>query len=834
MWGIGDIVYSTSTNGRYAFSYTAIYDTTLKRQILDMPTDTAVSGYNSASEKLIVQVDDALEFYPITFPISIPAPVLSANNQTDSSIELSWTDKSLEIEFIVQQRELGSDNWVDIKITAANVSIWTATNLQEGLMYEFRVRASSIDNSSSWSNLVATDVDGDGIGDNIDIDNDNDMDVFLTGYNNSSEAISKLYTNDGSGNYTEVDIPLEGIYNSSIAFADVDDDNDLDVLMMGTDNSFTWHTTLYTNDGSGNYMEVIEAPFEDVSRSEIAFADIDGDNDIDALITGKNNSDQNITKLYSNDGNGIFTEVTDTPFEQIAYGSITFTDVDGDNDLDVLMTGRNNSNQNITKLYSNDGNGNFTEVTDTPFEGVESSAVAFADIDGDNDMDVLMTGSNNSNQNITKLYSNDGNGNFTQVADTPFEATSGGSVAFADIDGDNDMDVLIAGLNDSYQTTTNLYTNDGSGNFTEVADTPFENIYVGIVKFVDMDGDNDMDVFISGENNSFQSTSKAYTNDGGGNYTEIADTPFIGLLNSKAIFIDVDGDTDMDLILTGFNIGSTESYSKLYTNDGNGNYTEVTETSFVGLGQGDLAAADVDGDNDIDIMITGYNTTTESRISKLYFNHTAQAVFATDEQLACNTFTWIDDISYTEDNTTAQHTLIGEAANGGDSIVTLNLTINTVSDLSTSVDVATITANNENGTYQWLDCDNDYSIIEGATEMSFSPTVNGNYAVEIIENGNACIDTTSCVSITTVGLIENKINNAVVYPNPTDGAFNISLQSVLEEIHITVFNIVGRKVHAATYSNTNSIDLELNQPSGVYFVEIRTKEDSNTIQLIKK
>ena len=71
-------------------------------------------------------------------------------------------------------------------------------------------------------------------------------------------------------------------------------------------------------------------------------------------------------------------------------------------------------------------------------------------------------------------------------------------------------------------------------------------------------------------------------------------------------------------------------------------------------------------------------------------------MFATDEQIACNTFTWIDDITYTEDNTTAQQTFIGGAANGADSIVTLNLTINSVTDLSTSVDVATITANVSN------------------------------------------------------------------------------------------------------------------------------------------
>ncbi len=154
-WGIGETVYSTSTDGRYAFSQTAIYDVNLRRQVLAMPISTSVSGYNSTSEKLIAQVGDALGFYPLSTPISIPAPVLSIDSLSYNSIDLSWTDRSLEMEFVVQQRLLGSSTWTDIQTTAANVTSWTAGGLQEGWTYEFRVRASSPDYSSPWSNLVS-------------------------------------------------------------------------------------------------------------------------------------------------------------------------------------------------------------------------------------------------------------------------------------------------------------------------------------------------------------------------------------------------------------------------------------------------------------------------------------------------------------------------------------------------------------------------------------------------------------------------------------------------------------------------------------------------------
>ena len=672
-----------------------------------------------------------------------------------------------------------------------------------------------------------------------DVDGDDDMDLLITGQNNLYERISKLYTNDSNGNYTEVtSTPFEDVKNSSIAFADVDGDNDMDLMITGTNSSYEIISTLYTNDGSGNYTEVIASPFDGVKSGSIAHADIDGDSDMDLLITGKNNSDELIAKLYTNDENGNYTEVTDAPFTGVSRSAIAFADVDGDDDLDVLITGvdgppgTDGFEPISSKLYTNDGNGNYTEATETPIEGVAASAIAFADVDGDNDLDFAITGANNSNELVTLLYTNDGTGNFTEVTDTPFVGATFGSIAFADIDGDNDQDILITGRPLTETGISKLYTNDGSGNYAEVIDTAFDDIGFSSVAFADVDSDNDLDLMMTGANNEGEAISKLYSNDGSGNYTEVTDTPFEGVYIGSTAFADVDSDNDLDLITTGYTIES-EPISKLYSNDGSGNYTEATSVLFEGVVQSSISFADVDGDNDLDLMITGANNFNEN-ISKLYINKTPQTVFATDEQIACNTFTWIDDITYTEDNTTAQQTFIGGAANGADSIVTLNLTINSVTDLSTSVDVATITANNENGTYQWLNCDNDYSIIEGATEISFTPDVNGNYALEITENGNACVDTTSCVAITTVGLIENKTNDVVVYPNPTNGVFNISLKSDLEEVHITVIDMLGKKVYAKTYANTNSIDLELKQPSGMYFVEVRTKESSKTIRLIKK
>ena len=78
-----------------------------------------------------------------------------------------------------------------------------------------------------------------------------------------------------------------------------------------------------------------------------------------------------------------FTEVEGTPFEDVWQSSIAFSDVDGDGDKDVLITGYtygSSSNGLIAKLYTNDGGGSFTEVTGTPFEGVKYGSIAFSDV----------------------------------------------------------------------------------------------------------------------------------------------------------------------------------------------------------------------------------------------------------------------------------------------------------------------------------------------------------------------------------------------------------------------------------------------------------------------
>ena len=222
-----------------------------------------------------------------------------------------------------------------------------------------------------------------------------------------------------------------------------------------------------------SFVEDTTVSFDGVNTGNVVFADIDGDNDLDVLISGDNSMGIMVTNLYTNDGLGTYTLVLGTPFPGLDNSDAAFADIDGDNDLDVIISGRVSApNIGLTKLYTNDGIGNFTEVLGTPFDNLWGTTIDFADVDGDNDLDVLLTGLITNTQYITKLYTNDGSGIFSEVLGTPFISVGSGDSEFADIDGDNDLDVLITGI-DSSTSYSKLYVNDGNGVFTEVIGTTF-------------------------------------------------------------------------------------------------------------------------------------------------------------------------------------------------------------------------------------------------------------------------------------------------------------------------------------------------------------------------
>lgn len=364
--------------------------------------------------------------------------------------------------------------------------------------------------------------------------------------------------------FTEMTTMLEAVRESSVAFADVDGDMDQDVLITGESQAGGRVAKLYKNDGAGQYTEV-STPFLGVVNGSSAFADVDGDMDQDVLITGGIlNQQLPFAQLYTNDGSGTFTALT-TPIIGVADGAVAFADIDGDTDQDVIVTGRLSDFTQVAKLYVNNGSNQFSEVT-TPFIGVRSGSVNFADVDGDMDQDLMITGQTSSGS-VASLYINDGNGQFTESSNT-FPGVRFSSVAFADVDGDADQDLLLTGQDSNFDRIVKLYTNNGSGQFAEQTGTPFTAATRGSITFADVDGDADQDVIITGDGTGFNNPStKLYINDGSGQFTEEPNTPFADVLRSSVAFADVNGDFAPDLLITGESNGGN-ALTKLYANDG--------------------------------------------------------------------------------------------------------------------------------------------------------------------------------------------------------------------------------------------------------------------------
>ena len=765
-----------------------------------------------------------------------------------------------------------------------------------------------------------------------DIDGDNDQDLLITGYT-GTVAVSKLYINDGSGAYSLVSgTPFLGAYYSSVAFADVDGDNDQDVLITGTDGTGIT-SNLYTNDGSGNFSLITGTPFDGVYIGSIAFSDIDSDNDQDVLITGYT-GDVAVSKLYVNDGSGVYSLVSGTPFQGVYYSSIAFTDIDGDNDQDLLITGSNGTIA-TSNLYTNNGSGGFGLVSGTPFDEVFRGSIAFTDIDNDYDQDVLITGYNGSN-NVAKLYSNNGSGSFSLVANTVMEGVYNGSVAFSDIDGDNNQDLLITGYNiETSRRISKLYSNIGSGEFNFVTSTPpFDGVQTSSLAFIDIDGDNDQDVLITGRNDFIQATSRLYKNDGNGEYSMISGMPFGGVegqmvladidgdndkdvlitgsrtgdgyitelyrnegdgmfslvtggatletfLGGSAAFSDFDEDNDLDLFITGYVSGGSSGLisQSIYENDGNGIYYFITSSSDLGVSRGEIAFADIDGDNDEDMFVTGEEGIDGGRTARYYINNginsgTFQFTLGQSFEPVLNSSIAFADIDGDNDldvliigENTAREAIanlykndgIGmfslvsiedapfEGAKGG-SIAFADIDGDNDQDVfitgitggfSSSEQTSKLYKNNGSGVF---------SLVSG---MPFDAVINGSIAFTDIDGdndqdliisggigtgypGNGIVklyrNITNTLSVTP---IDNSNVKLEIYPNPTNNMLTFNTNNVIQSIQI--YNLLGqamKKIDRETITN-NQIDVS-NYASGIYLMHIQIEGKTQVIRFIKK
>lgn len=168
---------------------------------------------------------------------------------------------------------------------------------------------------------------------------------------------------------------------------------------------------------------------------------------------------------------------------------------------------------------------------------------------------------------------------------------------------------------------------------------------------------------------------------------------------------------------------------------------------------------------------------------------------------------------------------------GCDSVITINLSIINI-DTSIIRTGNTLAAMDSNASYQWLDCNTGYVVIPGKTSQTFTPSMNGSYALCMTKNG--CCDTSSCYAFSLVDIHELAPDKSfTIYPNPGDGNIYIDLPESSLLTKVIVMDLLGQVVFENEYKNSSKLSLELEIKTGMYLIRINTENVSFLGRILK-
>lgn len=375
--------------------------------------------------------------------------------------------------------------------------------------------------------------------------------------------------------------------------------------------------------------------FSQVNIFGVELVDLDADGDLDLFIGGRGKR----SFVGINDGRGRFEDQASSRLPAEGYnvcGALAFADVDGDGDVDCYFGNYDyyESRRDKDRLLINDGNGYFS-LSPHAFPNLASpNDAVFADVDRDGDPDLLLS-SYPYGPNGLMLYLNDGTGKFTDVTIQRLPAAPKGlnTIAVADLDRDGWLDIVFG--NDT--TEPRVLMNNGGGYFRDDTALRFPWIANGlhIVRTADVDGDGDADVLVAGiVDFQWSFRARLFINDGRGYFSEETSKrlPVDSDACTDARFCDLDGDGDLDLVLCNAVIwlqSGGPGASKIYENDGTGHFSDVT-ASWLSLHPAPyfsyrVRTGDIDGDGDEDLLFAGRGVSGPSgKFDFLFYNHTRQ------------------------------------------------------------------------------------------------------------------------------------------------------------------------------------------------------------------
>jgi len=283
----------------------------------------------------------------------------------------------------------------------------------------------------------------------FDSDGDLDQDAFVVNFNYQTDYLAE---NDGHGLFSidQAGIPPDSQVGIIANYGDIEGDGDIDICMLGNAYLGEDQHRVWINDGSGSFVdEHWRLPPLNSIYSSVEFADVDGDLDLDLLANSR--GDYYLPQLLINDGSGVFADETAGRLPLVVWSArAEFVNIDGDADFDIVLGGPSFQGSRLG-VWVNDGSGHFADETpqrgpEYPWPYYSPSDIRAADLDGDGDQDLVL-GVPSGNWLQAYIFVNLGGGFFEDQTylRLPVHGASTRALIPADYDNDGDVDIFTVG-----------------------------------------------------------------------------------------------------------------------------------------------------------------------------------------------------------------------------------------------------------------------------------------------------------------------------------------------------------------------------------------------------